>query len=576
MIPTMVSSHRMPSGRVLGAAALVLAALSVAGCKNKKAEASTVETVPITRQNIVVDVEATGVIAPINAVEVRSKASGLITKMPVETGSHVTPGDLLVQIDARDASNRYNQSAAALKAAEANLQVTKAQDERAESLAKQGVITAPELESARIARANAESQLAAARTNLELARVALEDVTIRAPIAGTVISKNVSLGQVISSAINSPSGGTILLTMANLKSVVDSTLVNESDIGNVHPGQTATVHVDAYPNRNFTGTVEKIEPQATIQQSVTMFPVIIRIANEDGALMPGMNSDVSVLVEQRDNALAVPNDAVRSPRDAMTAALALGLDPDSVRAKLRGQFGGRGGGAAPGGTADAGGAVADAPANAAAPRGAATPGARTAQFAAPTTAQCDSVKAVMAKHPEAQAKLDAIRQQMQSGTADFAQVREQMRAVYDSLHVNAAVVRACQRQGQGGARAQAGLTPGAGNPTFGEGAEETFAIGNTRPHAGLVFVKQADSFEPRMVMLGVGNYDVTEVLSGLKEGDQVALISAAMLQQARQEFQQRIQSRVGLPGVRQEQPNNRTNGQQRTGGNAQRGGRPGR
>jgi HlyD family secretion protein len=570
----MIPLHPIASGTVRRAAALALVGVTLAGCKNKKDQAPTVETVPVTRQNIVVDVEATGVVSPINAVEVRSKASGLITKMPVETGSHVKPGDLLVQIDARDATNRYNQSAAALKAAEANLEVTKAQADRSEQLANQGVITAPELESAHIAYANAQSQLAAAKTNLELASVALEDVTIRAPIEGTVITKNVSLGQVISSAINSPSGGTILLTMANLKSVVDSTLVNESDIGNVHPGQTATVHVDAYPNRAFTGTVEKIEPQATIQQSVTMFPVLIHLPNEDGALMPGMNSDVSILVEQRDDVLAVPNDAVRSPRDMMTAAIALGLNPDTVRAHLRSQFGGRGRGAANGSTS-AGGAVADPPAGAGPQNGSTAQGARTAQGVAPTTAQCDSVQSTLANHPDAQAKLASIRQQIQSGTADFAQVRDQMRAVYDSLHLDAAVVRACQRQGQGNRAAGpvAGATFAQG-PTFGQGAEETFAPGNTRPHPGLVFVKQANTFEPRMVMLGVGNYDVTQVLSGLKEGDQVALISAAMLQQARQEFHQRIQSRVGLPGVQQQQnSNNRNNGQRN--GNAQRGGRPG-
>ncbi|HET7585696.1 MAG TPA: efflux RND transporter periplasmic adaptor subunit [Gemmatimonadaceae bacterium] len=538
---------------------LALLGVSLAGCQKKEAQAAEVQTVPITRQNIVVDVEATGVIAPINAVEVRSKASGLITDMRVETGSHVKPGDLLVQIDPRDAQNRYDQSVAALKAAQANLEVTKAQDERSEALAKQGVITAPELESARIARANAESQVASARTNLELARVALEDVTIRAPITGTVIAKNVSKGQVISSAINSPSGGTILLTMANLGSVVDSTLVNESDIGNVHPGQTATVHVDAYPNRTFTGVVEKIEPQATIQQSVTMFPVIVRLANEDGALMPGMNSDVSILVERRDDVLAIPNDAVRSPRDMMTAALALHLDPDSVRSKLQAQRGGRNGrgpGARPG-------AAGDPPAGGAS--GSASQG-RTAQAAA-TPEQCDSVRAIMAKHPEVQARLAAIRQQMQSGSADFAQIRQQMQAVYDSAGIDAATARACLRRGQ----SQGGAAPGGAGPTFAEGGEETTAFGNTRPHPGLVFVKQNETFEPRIVMLGVGNYDVTQVLSGLKEGDQVALISAAMLQQARQEFQQRIQSRVGLPGVQQDRSRNNT---QRQG--AQRGGGAGR
>src|SRR5205085_1213051 len=160
---------------------------------------------------------------------------------------------------------------------------------------------------------------------------------------GTVIATNVVPGQVIASSTNSPSGGTVLLTLANLGAVYDSTLVNESDIGKVKPGQTATVTVDSYPNRTFRGVVEKIEPRATVQQSVTMFPVKIRIENMDGALMPGMNTDVSILVDNRADVLAVPVDAVRPTRDAMTAAVALGLDSASVREAMQGQMGGRGG-----------------------------------------------------------------------------------------------------------------------------------------------------------------------------------------------------------------------------------------
>src|SRR5205085_702354 len=112
------------------------------------------------------------------------------------------------------------------------------------------------------------SQVAAAQTQLELSQIGLEDVTIQAPSAGTVIATNVVPGQVIASSTTSPSGGTILMTLADLSTVYDSTLVNESDIGKVKPGQTATITVDAYPNRQFRGVVEKIEPRATVQQSV--------------------------------------------------------------------------------------------------------------------------------------------------------------------------------------------------------------------------------------------------------------------------------------------------------------------
>jgi HlyD family secretion protein len=460
------------------------ATILLAACGGKdKNTAPPIQTVPVTRQDIVVDVEATGIIAPVNAVEVRSKASGQIIKLPVELGSRVKPGDLLAQIDPRDAQNRYDQAVASREAAEANLEVTKAQFDRSTQLAQGGVITAPELENAKLAYANAKSQLATARTNLDIAKVALEDVTIRAPVAGVIIQKLVSIGQVISSSTNSPSGGTILLQMADLSHVRDSTLVGESDIGRVRSGLTASVRVDAYPNRVFHGTVDKIAPQATVEQSVTMFPVLINIDNQDGALMPGMNSDVSVLVSRAEGALAVPNDAIRTMRDAEAAAAALGLDPDKTRAALEAQM----------------------------------PQGRSTDSASPGGA---------ARMASAGNRNGGAR----SG-ANGGQPRQGMRG---------------RRGGEGGN----------GGPQLQMGGGEDATTPGARPRPGLVFVADSTSFTPRFVTLGVGNYDVTQVLSGLREGERVALISGAMLQQARAERQERIRSRVGLPGVRQESSSN--------------------
>jgi len=465
---------------------LAVVAMLPAACKKKQADpSSAIQTAAVTRQDIVVDVEATGVVQPINAVQVRSKASGQIINMPVELGSRVKPGDLLVQVDPRQVRNLFNQAQASLAAAQANLAVTKTQLERAQALAQQGVITAPELESAQLNYANAQSQVASAHTSLDNAKIALEDATIRAPIAGVIIEKDVSLGQVISSATNTVGGGTLLLQMADLSQVMDSALVSESDIGNVKPGLTSTVKVDAYPNRVFHGTVEKIAPQATVQQSVTMFPVLIHLDNQDGALMPGMNSDVSVLVSDRPNAIAVPNDAIRQPRDAPAVAIALGLDPQRVQQEIDSEVGRRRPGGA-GDTAAGAGMVAS--------RGA------------------------------------------------------------DGANGGAGRPRLNGQRGAGGFNG--GRRPGG----FGGGGRQ-FAMrfggqqGGSpadRAHAGLVFVAQNGTFVPRIVALGAGNYDVTEVLSGLKEGDQVALVTTAMLMQARDQRLQRIRGFTSLPGMRQQ------------------------
>ncbi|HTK69458.1 MAG TPA: efflux RND transporter periplasmic adaptor subunit, partial [Candidatus Eisenbacteria bacterium] len=321
----------------IGAVAILAIVAVIFITHRKKTTKMVIETAAVDRQDITVTVEANGSIEPINVIEVKSKASGQIMKMPVDVGSNVTPSQLLVQIDQRDVKNQFDQAQAALRAAQVSNEVALAQRKRSDQLASEGVITATEHETATLAYESARSALVRARTDLDIARQKLEDATVRAPSAGTIIEKPVSVGTVISSATSSVSGGTTLLKMADLKQIRLRSLVNETDIGNVKPGQQATVVVDAYPDRQFRGSVEKIEPVATVDQSVTQFPVLISIANEDKLLMPGMNGEVTILVEEQDDVLAVPIDAIRTTREAAEAGQALGLKPDDIRNDIRKQ-----------------------------------------------------------------------------------------------------------------------------------------------------------------------------------------------------------------------------------------------
>src|SRR5258705_9737206 len=174
-----------------------------------------------------------------------------------------------------------------MRAAQWKSDISKSQKSRADQLFKEGIITAPELEAATLDLANSQSALVKARTDLDIARQRRDDATVRAPIAGTVLAQPVAVGQVIASATSSVSGGTTLLQMADLSRIRMRAMVAETDIGSVRAGQTATVTVDAFPQRPFTATVEKIEPQAVVTQSVTNFPVLISISNEQGLLLPG-------------------------------------------------------------------------------------------------------------------------------------------------------------------------------------------------------------------------------------------------------------------------------------------------
>ena len=542
----------------------LVALLLASACASQKDKSAPVSTQTVQRRDIVIDAQATGVVEPISIVEVKSKASGQIVKMPVETGTLVKPGDLLVQIETRDTQNQYDQSAAALAAARSKFDVSSAQKKRADELFKNRIITATEHEAAQIDFANAQSQLVAARTSTDLAKQRLEDATVRAPVAGTIIERTVALGTVITSATGAFGGGTTLLKMADLGQVRIRALFNETDIGQVQPGQSATVTVDAYPDRRFTGTVEKIEPQAVVQQNVTMFPVLVTLQNLEGLLKPGMNGETSVLVEQRTNVIAIPNDAVRNPREAAATAPMLGLNPETVREQLATQMAARqgGGGGARQSGEPTGGAVTQTA------RGDVELGAQQApggQGGAPggfqmpnvTDKDCAAVTAAFAKKPGEQAKLDALRQKMMSGEIDRDGMRTESQKIYAGLGLDPMIAGACRRRafqnGGGAAGGAPAAAAGAGAAAFQGGGGQGGAFGGgRRSRPGLVFVKKGETFEPRLVMLGASNFDYTEAVSGLKEGEQVAMLAAVALQAQRQQNADRIRQNSGVPGMQQQ------------------------
>lgn len=311
-------------------------ALVVLACK-KEAPPATYQAVPVERRDIVVTAQASGSVQPDTTVEVKSKASGEILDLAVETGQVVKRGDLMVRVDPRIPRNAVAQAQADLQVAQARLANASSQKRRADELFKSQSITEQEHEQALLDHANANAEVIRARVALDNARDQLDDTNVRAPISGTIIEKQVERGQVISSPTNDVGGGTVLLKMADLNLVQVRTLVDETDIGKIQPGQRATVTVDAFPMQPFSGTVLKIEPQAQTEQNVTMFPVLVRIDNREGLLRPGMNAEVEVHVGRRDDVLAVPSAALRTQRDVGSAAQVLGLSPEAVQKQLAGQ-----------------------------------------------------------------------------------------------------------------------------------------------------------------------------------------------------------------------------------------------
>ena len=477
-----ISSNQMKEA-TLGLRLIALGiVLGVSACKKSTDPSLVIETAPVERRSIVLSAQANGTVEPIDIVEVKSKASGTIIKMPVDVGSKVKTGDLLVQIDPRTVQNAYTQAAADLASATVARAAALSGRNRSAELYKEKIITAVEMEAATVTFANADANVIKARTDLSTARLQLEDATITAPTNGTVISRPVSVGTVITSASTAASGGTAILDMADLSKVRMRAFVNETDIGNVKAGQTATVSVDAFPNRRFVGIVEQVQPEAVVQSSVTMFPVLVSLDNSDGALMPGMNGQVVMDILRRDNVLAVPSDAVRNARDAATVAPVLGVSPDSLKAAQAAARAGRGfGGETASSTASSGDTTRRRRFGAAS----STPGALAAQGTASSTGR-------------------------RGGGGGFA------------------------GGGQGGAAGAAG------------------AGGTARTGGAMfVFVKQGGKYSPRVVRLGVSDFDYTEILSGAQQGEQVALLGPAVLQAQRDQLQARV--RAGAGGGLQQQ-----------------------
>ncbi len=456
-----------------GAPLSVLLALAIGGCATGEANVAeqTLQTLTVSRQTIVSSVEATGTVEPIRIIEVKSQAGGEVLELPIELGDNVEQGTLLARIDPRDVRNSFAQAEADLDVANAQNEVAQRQLERIQALHESDIVTAEELENANLSAANARASLVRATTNLELAEDKLDDVTLRAPIDGTVVERSVEQGQVVTGT-RDLTGGTVLVRMADLNEVQVRTLVDETDIGRLTPGLPAQITVEAHPNRTFRGALLKIEPQAVVEQNVTMFAVLIRIANEENLLLPGMNADVEVVIGRRENVAAIANSGIKSEQEAaqIVRALEIDADLDAMMRELRAEEGAGDGAAAAEGEGEIGGVP----------------------------------------------------------LSELSNMSQQERArVWQNL--SAEDRQRIMRQFAGGGGRRRGADAAGPRPAF------VFQYDDM----GVLTVAP--------IMMGLSDFDNTEVVRGLDEGEEAVAIPFSLIQQ--QDFLNRIRSRTGLPGV---------------------------
>ena len=310
--------------RMLG---LSFSLMIIIGCGGKKEEEFKFYTLKEAEtQQLELTVEASGTVEAISSIEIKSKASGQILFLGAEIGDYVEEGVVLARIDQRTPTNTLSQANADLEVAKVRLINAQNQFERSKRLHSEGNISDKSFEDAQEAFSSARAQQVRAQVFLENARIALDDTSVRSPIAGTVISRPAEVGQVITSPTSAVGGGTLLMEMADLNKVRVRALIDEIDIGKISIGQEVTLKVSAYRDKKFVGIVSKIEPMSKVDQNVTTFPVLIDIENRDNLLLIGMNTDVEIEILNEAVDIALPAGSLRTRKDITSAAGLLGIN----------------------------------------------------------------------------------------------------------------------------------------------------------------------------------------------------------------------------------------------------------
>ncbi len=300
-------------------------------------------------------VVATGKVEPIIKVEVKSKASGIVKKLLIDASDRVKKGQLLAQLDKDEIQAQVEQSRAALEAAEASLKGAEADYERAKvdaegpdvpllkrayeravGMEKAGVVSTSALEDAqknyemalnkqnvskaqllvlKAKVAQAQGQLGQDKANLAQLEEQLSYTDIESPLDGVVLSRDVEMGDAVSSILVLGSSATLVMTLGDTSEVYVKGKVDESDIGKVYLGQPARIKVESFKDKTFNGKVTKISPMGVEKDNVTTFEVRVSINNPGGELKAEMTANAEIILEEHKNVLQIPEGALIYDKD---------------------------------------------------------------------------------------------------------------------------------------------------------------------------------------------------------------------------------------------------------------------
>lgn len=289
---------------------------------NKKDEQVSFVTEEVAPANIQNSITATGSVEPVDTVAVGTQVSGIIDKIYVDFNSTVKKGQVLAVLDTKNLTSTLNSAKANLQSAQANLQSAnaalgyqRANYNRYKALYQKGLVSANDFESARLSYRQAEEQVAmikesvvAAQESVRTAQTNLGYATIVSPIDGTIINKYVAEGQTVAASFSTPELFGVARDLKKMQVLAD---VDEADIGDVRPGESATFTVDAYPDDTFQGTVQQVRLGGSTSNNVVTYKVVISTSNADLKLKPGMTANVTIYTQQKSGVLSVPTKALR-------------------------------------------------------------------------------------------------------------------------------------------------------------------------------------------------------------------------------------------------------------------------
>ncbi|MBI5430827.1 MAG: efflux RND transporter periplasmic adaptor subunit [Nitrosomonadales bacterium] len=284
-------------------------------------------------------VSANGTINPVSLVSVGTQVSGTVRKLYVDFNSKVQKGQILLELDDALLAAQQKQSAANAQNAEAALELASANEARMRSLYAQEFVSRQELDSAIQAKKSAQAQLKLALATVERDRANLAYSVIRSPVSGVVVDRSVDVGQTVAASLQTPTLFKIAQDLSRMQ--IDANFA-EADIGNIRIGQAVRFTVDAFPDRNFRGTVKLIRLNPTTVANVVTYDVVIGVENPEQTLLPGMTAYVSIVVAERKDVLLVPNAALRfKPASGSAQSPAGNSDQKPAAKPKRDAFSGR-------------------------------------------------------------------------------------------------------------------------------------------------------------------------------------------------------------------------------------------